>query len=50
MARQGVGYLYNGYRMESERLETAPAILRKLFEFIISDTMLSLIRRISGVK
>jgi Rps23 Pro-64 3,4-dihydroxylase Tpa1-like proline 4-hydroxylase len=49
MARQGVGFLYDGYRMENERLERAPQILRDLFEFINSDTMLSLVRQISGI-
>lgn len=48
MARQGTGYLYGGYRMEKERLATAPAILRTLFELINSDRVLSLIRSISG--
>jgi len=49
MARQGVGYLYGGYRMENERLEKAPAILRELFDFMNSDSMLSLVRHITGI-
>jgi Rps23 Pro-64 3,4-dihydroxylase Tpa1-like proline 4-hydroxylase len=49
MARKGVGYLYSGYRMEGERLEAAPAVLRSLFELMNSDSVLSLIRQISGI-
>ncbi|MCB1646349.1 MAG: 2OG-Fe(II) oxygenase [Pseudomonadales bacterium] len=49
LANKGVGFLYQGYRMDPGRVlpaELAP--LQSLFEFINSEAMLTFIREISG--
>lgn len=47
-AREGVGFLYCGYRMEGEKLASAPGALKRLFEYVRGDEMMGAIRRITG--
>ena len=50
LAREGTGFLYGGYRMEGDHLADAPPVLRELFELINSESVLSLIREVSGIE
>lgn len=47
-ASRGVGFFYNGYRLENERLQNAPRILRDLFDLINSQQVVSLMEAITG--
>ncbi len=48
LANRGIGFFYSGYRMESERITSAPAALQDLFELVRGGAMLDFVKEISG--
>ena len=48
-AAKGVGFLYAGYRMEGERLQAAPGLLRDLLASMNGE-LLERVREITGIK
>jgi Rps23 Pro-64 3,4-dihydroxylase Tpa1-like proline 4-hydroxylase len=50
LASEGIGFLYSGYRMEGDKLDLAPPVLRDLYDFINSEQVLGLIASITGVE
>lgn len=49
-ASRGVGFFYNGYRLEGERLASAPQALKDLFELINSEQVVGLMQAITGLQ
>lgn len=49
LASRGIGFFYGGYRLEGERLDNAPQVLKELFALINSREVVQLIGAITGV-
>ncbi len=50
LASRGIGFLYEGYRMEGEHLDQAPPAVRQLFHLVNSPEMVHLVTTVSGME